>query len=80
MVVDGNKISVNLARGWRYEGSNEEDIFITVDLKRVTDINRVDLYPISGSIGMDGAFFPRKYTIMYSENGKDFKGNIAGYF
>jgi hypothetical protein len=72
-VVDGQRKSSKMSIGWRYVGSNDEEIFITVDLKREIDINRVDLYPVTGSLGMNGAFFPRKYTIMYSLDGKDYE-------
>lgn len=73
-VVDGSRSSSSSSRGWRYEGKGNEEIYVTIDLKKVTDINRVDLYPVvSANEEGIGVFFPKKYTIMYSENGKDYK-------
>lgn len=72
--VDGNRVSTERSRGWRYEGKGDEEIYIMVDLKRAVDINRVDLYPVSiGDEERIGQYFPRKFTILYSTNGKDYK-------
>lgn len=70
--VDGIRVFSNASKGWKYEGKGGEEVYITVDLKRPVDINRVDIYP-AGKDDKYGEYFPRKFTILYSNDGKNFK-------
>ncbi len=58
--------SVTVAQGFR---SAESTGFVTVDLNRITPINRVDLYP-TGTNYDRGQRFPQSFVIEVSEDGK----------
>lgn len=68
--VDGKKKSVTGSYGFRVKENGNSGWFM-VDLGKVKDINRVDLYP-AGTDSSLGKFFPANYTIAVSEDGTNF--------
>lgn len=73
---DGVRIETDDIKGWKLEGHNAGSAdgsgWITVDLLRETDINRVDLYP-NGEYGTErfARYFPLGFRIECSSDNKN---------
>ena len=66
---DGQRISEGKGNGWRTDDTKPS--YIDIDLGRVLDFNRLDIYP-AGNIFDYGSSFPSDIKISVSKDGKTF--------
>ncbi len=69
---DGERFSTRTDRGWDSTACADQKSWIYVDMGGVTQVNRVDLYPV-GSETTFGEGFPTDFTIDVSTDGETWK-------
>ena len=69
---DGYRGEHNRVIGWRSNGVAVDTI--TIDLNRITEVNRIDLFPIEGVEGY--GYLPKKFKVYVSNDGVNYDNMI----